>query len=72
MVLQMPRPEPDAVHQAHPFDPSTADRATVDAERARERTIRTDQADRIAVELARLGLDYAAITARSVTTEPGW
>lgn len=67
---------PDAVHQAHPFDPSTADKAAVDAERAhrreRERKIREDQADRVAVELARLGLDYAAITARTVTTDPGW
>lgn len=70
MVLQLP--EPDAVEQAYPFDPTTADRAAVDAERARERTIRADQADRIAVELARLGLDHAAIVARTVGAEPGW
>lgn len=70
MVLQLP--EPDAVEQAIPFDPTAADKAAVDAERARERTIRADHADRIAKELARHGLDYAAITARSVTTDPGW
>lgn len=45
-----------------------------DIEQAREweRRIRADQADRIAVELAKLGLDYAAITAHHVTTEPTW
>lgn len=45
-----------------------------DIEQAREweRKIRADQADRVAVELARLGLDYAAITARHVSTDPEW
>lgn len=70
MTIQMPARDP--VHQAHPFDPSTADRARVDAERARERTIRTDQGERIAVELARLGLEHAAIIARTVSADPGW
>ena len=63
---------PDAVEQAAWFDPTTADRAAVDAERGRERRIRAEQADRISVELAARGLDYAAIVARYVDTGPGW
>lgn len=63
---------PDPVEQATPFDPTTADRAAVDAERARERRVRADQADRISVELAKRGLDYAAIVARHVTTDTPW
>lgn len=63
---------PDASEQAFPFDPSTADRAAVEAERDREREIRADQADRIALELARLGLEHALVVARSVTADPGW
>lgn len=45
-----------------------------DVERAREweGRIRADQADRIAVELARLGLSGAAVTARHITTDPTW
>lgn len=49
--------------------------ATADGiERAREweRKIRKEQSDRVAVELAKRGLDYAAITARHVSTDPTW
>lgn len=52
--------------------PVDADRDNIEQAREWERKIRADQADRIAAELARLGLDYAAITARHVTTDPGW
>lgn len=52
--------------------PVDADKDDIEQAREWERKIRADQADRIAVELARLGLDYAAITARHVTTDPGW
>lgn len=63
---------PDAVEQATWFDPTTADRVAVEAERARERRIRAEQADRIAVELARFGLGEAAVIARGVNTDPLW
>lgn len=65
---------PDAVEQAYPFDPTVADRAAVDAERARERKIREDQRDRT---LAALAVYFeadtwpAAIVAH-VDVEPGW
>lgn len=72
MVLQMPRPQPDAVHQAYPFDPTTAGRQQVDAERARERTIRTDQVSRVVAELERLGYDVEARYVAAVDVEPGW
>ena len=52
--------------------PVDADKDDIEQAREWERKIRADQADRIAAELARLGLDYAAITARHVTTDPGW
>ena len=52
--------------------PVDADRDNIEQAREWERKIRADQADRIAAELARLGLDYAAITARHVTTDPAW
>ena len=52
--------------------PTDASHDDIEQARGWERRIRADQADRIAVELARLGLDYAAITARHVTTEPTW
>lgn len=52
--------------------PTDADADGIERAREWERKIRADQADRIAVELARLGLDYAAVTARHVSTGPGW
>lgn len=52
--------------------PTDAGPDEVEQARAWERRIRADQADRIAVEMARLGLDYAAITTRHITTEPAW
>lgn len=63
---------PDAVEQAFPFDPTSADRAGVDAERAREHTIRAGQTVRVARELERLGYTDAAQVARLVDVEPGW
>ena len=66
---------PEAIHEvveAARMVPVDADKDDIEQAREWERKIRADQADRIAVELARLGLDYAAITARHVTTDPGW
>lgn len=63
---------PDPIEQAYPFDPTVADRQAVDAERARERQVRADQGERIAVELARIRMGEAAAVARSVAVEPGW
>lgn len=63
---------PDPVEQAFPFDPTTAARQAVDAERSRERRIRTDQATRITRELDRLGYKDAARVAGLVEVEPGW
>lgn len=71
MVLQLP--EPDAADQAFPFDPTTADRAAVDAERDRERRIREDQTRRrIMVALRAQERGYEALIAQHVTVEPGW
>ncbi len=72
MVLHTP--EPDAADQAYPFDPTTADKAAVDAKRAEERRIREDQRDRTLAVLARYfdpGDWPAALVAR-VDVEPGW
>ena len=66
---------PEAIQEvvaAAALVPVDADKDDIEQAREWERKIRADQADRIAVELARLGLDYAAITARHVTTDPGW
>ena len=66
---------PEAIREvveAATLVPTDADAGDIEQAREWERRIRADQADRIAVELARLGLDYAAITARHVTTEPTW
>ena len=52
--------------------PTDADVDGIERAREWERRIRSDQADRVAVELAKLGLDYAAITARHVSTDPEW
>lgn len=52
--------------------PADADQGDIEQAREWERRIRADQAERISFELARLGLDYAAITTRHVTTEPEW
>lgn len=62
----------DTAEQAVPFDPTTATRQTVDAERSRERRVRTDQATRITRELERLGYEDAAQVAGLVEVEPGW
>lgn len=62
----------DTAEQAVPFDPTTATRQTVDAERSRERRIRADQATRITRELDRLGYTDAAQVAGLVEVEPGW
>lgn len=66
--------EPDAHEQAFPFDPSTADRGRVDAERARERAIREDQRDRTLAELAKYfeADTWPAQIIAHVTTDPGW
>lgn len=61
----------EVVEAAH-LVPTDAGVDEVESARGWERRIRSDQADRIAVELSRLGLDYAAITAHHVTTEPTW
>lgn len=52
--------------------PTDADQGDIEQARGWERKIRKEQADRIAVELAKRGLDYAAITARHVSTDPTW
>ena len=52
--------------------PTDTDADGIERAREWERKIRADQADRVAVELAKLGLDYAAITARHVSTDPTW
>lgn len=62
----------DAAEQAVPFDPTTATREQVNAERSRERRIRTDQTTRITRELERLGYTDAAQVAGLVEVEPGW
>ena len=62
----------DTAEQAVPFDPTTATRQTVDAERSRERRVRADQATRITRELERLGYEDAARVAGLVEVEPGW
>lgn len=64
--------EPDAAVQAFPFDPTSATREQVDAQRAEEQTIRADQTTRVARELERLGYTDAAQVARLVDVEPGW
>lgn len=64
--------EPDAVGQAFPFDPTSATREQVDAQRAEERTIRADQTVRVARELERLGYTDAAQVARRVPTAVEW
>lgn len=66
---------PEAIREvvaAATLVPTDADAGDIEQAREWERKIRADQADRVAVELARLGLDYAAITARHVTTDPAW
>lgn len=65
---------PDAAEQAYPFDPSTADKAAVDAERARERTIREDQRDRTLAALAKYfdPADWPVALVAHVDVEPGW
>ena len=66
---------PEAIQEvvaAAALVPVDADKDDIEQAREWEARIRADQADRIAVELARLGLDYAAITARHVTTETRW
>ena len=66
---------PEAIREvveAATLVPVDADRDDIEQAREWEVRIRADQNDRIAVELAKRGLDYAAITARHVTTEPGW
>jgi hypothetical protein len=70
MVLQLP--EPDAARQAHPFDPSTADKAAVDAERALERTIREDQTRRVVAVLREYDELWSIQLVEHVDTEPGW
>lgn len=64
----------DAISQAYPFDPSTADRAAVDAERARERRIREDQRDRTLAALAKYfdPGDWPPSIVAHVDVEPGW
>lgn len=52
--------------------PADADAGDIEQARQWECKIRADQNDRIAVELAKRGLDYAAITTRHVSTGPGW
>lgn len=52
-----------------PVDAAAGD---IDQAREWERRIRAGQAERISFELARLGLDYAAVTARHVPTDPAW
>lgn len=52
--------------------PTDASVDEVETAREWERKIRADQADRVAVELARLGLGGAAVAARHVSTGPGW
>lgn len=52
--------------------PTDADQGDIEQARGWERKIRKEQAGRIAVELAKRGLDYAAITARHVSTDPTW
>lgn len=64
--------EPDAADQGFPFDPTSATREQVDAQRAEERTVRADQTTRAARELERLGYRDAAQVARLVDVEPGW
>ena len=61
----------EVVEAAH-LVPTDAGVDEVESARGWERRIRSDQADRVAVELARLGLDYAAITARHVSADPTW
>ena len=66
---------PEAIREvveAATLVPTDATADGIESAREWERKIRKEQADRIAVELARLGLDYAAITARHVTTDPTW
>ena len=66
---------PEAIREvveAATLVPVDADKDDIEQAREWEVRIRADQNDRIAVELARLGLDYAAITARHVTTETRW
>lgn len=65
-------PDDDTAWQAYPFDPTTADRAAVNAERAREQSIREDQRDRIITELKRYDELWPIELARSVSVEPGW
>lgn len=64
--------EPDAAVQAFPFDPTSATREQVDAQRAEEQSIRVDQAVRVVRELERLGYRDAAHIVRLVDVEPGW
>jgi len=64
--------EADPMEQVFPFDPTSATREQVDAQRAEERTIRADQTVRVARELERLGYTDAAQVARLVDAEPGW
>ena len=52
--------------------PADADAGDIEQAREWERKIRKEQAERISFELAKLGLDYAAITARHVSTDPEW
>lgn len=64
--------EPDAVEQVFPFDPTSATREQVDAQRAEEQSIRADQTTRITRELERLGYTDAAQVARRVPTGGEW
>ena len=62
----------DAIEQAFPFDPTSATREQVDAQRAEEQSIRADQTVRVARELERLGYTDAAQVARRVPTAVEW
>ena len=52
--------------------PTDTDADGIERAREWERKIRAEQAERISFELAKRGLDYAAITTRHVSTEPTW